>query len=105
MIYGSPVDVLDLEPFLNSLNKGEDKIAVGNDANGNKITLLGVSAEYSMEHGECTALVAGLPVSYIQDALFLDEEELSYYPPGRNLCDSERRCVPGKLLRKTPVHI
>lgn len=79
MIYGSPVDVLDLEPFLNSLNKGEDKIAVGNDANGNKITLLGVSAEYSMEDGECTALVAGLPVSYIQEALFLDEEESLVY--------------------------
>lgn len=79
MIYGAPVTVVDMEPFLTSLNLGEDKIAVGNDISGNKITLLGVSAEYAMEDGECTALVAGLPVSYIQDALFLDEEESFVY--------------------------
>ena len=59
MLYGEPVEVLDQTPFLRSLNAGEDKIAVGNDASGNKIVLLGVSAEYLMEDGECTALVAG----------------------------------------------
>ena len=41
--------------------------------------LLGVSAEYFMEDGECTALVAGLPVDYIQEVLFLDEEESLVY--------------------------
>ena len=46
MLYGEPVEVLDQTPFLRSLNAGEDKIAVGNDASGNKIVLLGVSAEY-----------------------------------------------------------
>ncbi len=79
MLYGEPVEVLDQTPFLRSLNAGEDKIAVGNDASGNKIVLLGVSAEYFMEDGECTALVAGLPVDYIQEVLFLDEEESLVY--------------------------
>ena len=79
MLCGEQVEVLDQTPFLKSLNAGEDKIAVGNDASGNKIVLLGVSAEYPMENGECTALVAGLPVDYIQEVLFLDEEESLVY--------------------------
>lgn len=75
MIYGDPVQVTDPEPFLKSLNAGEKKVAVGSDATGKKIVLMGISAEYPMENGRCTALVAGLPVDYIKDILALDEED------------------------------
>lgn len=79
MIYGEPVEVLDQDPFLVSLKNGDDKIAVGTDSSGDKIVLLGVPADFLMESGECAALVAGLPVSYIQSVLFLDEEESLVY--------------------------
>ncbi len=79
MLCGEQVDVLDPAPFLASLNNGEQKIAVGSDQSGNKLVLMGVSAEYPMEDGECTALVVGLPVDYIQEVLFLDEEDAIVY--------------------------
>lgn len=80
MIYGDMMQVTDPEPFLQSLNQGEKKIAVGTDAQGRKIVLLGVAAEYMMGNGESsTALVAGLPNSYIRKVLFLDEDETMVY--------------------------
>lgn len=79
MLYGDTLTVLDPEPFLTSLNNGESKIAVGSDLSGEKVVLLGVSADYNMEGGECTAIIAGLPVEYIQEVLFLDEEESLVY--------------------------
>ncbi len=79
-IDGSRVEVTDAQPFLRSMRDGEDKVAVGTDEEGNKIVLLGVSADYRMQNGEqCIALVGGLPVSYIADTLSLDEEGAIVY--------------------------
>lgn len=81
VLYGPDVEVTDPEPFLTSLRRGEKKIAVGSDAMGDRFVLLGVPASYPMdeEADECTALVVGLPVDYIRDVLFLDEEESLVY--------------------------
>lgn len=80
MVYGDSVEVTDPEPFLESLNRGEKKVAVGTDAGGNRIVLLGVPADYAMENGEkSTALVAGLPISYIGKVLFMEEDEAMVY--------------------------
>ena len=79
-IYGGQMQVIDQGPFLASLLADDDKVAVGLDADGNKIVLFGVSCAYPMEGGEtCTALVAGLPVSYISDTLALEENEDKVY--------------------------
>ncbi len=75
MIYGDPIEVTDPEPFLNSMNNGEKKVAVGTNTSGEKVVLLGVSTEYKMLQGQCTALVAVLPVTYIEEILALDEED------------------------------
>ncbi len=73
MIYGSMVCAVDPEPFLNSLNAGDRKAALGLDSEGNYVILMGVSCDYQMKDGrQSTALVAGLPVSYIDDALSLN---------------------------------
>ena len=70
---GGTVELIDPEPFLASLRAGERKVAVGADAGGNKLVLLGVPANYCMADGRpSTALVAGLPVSYISDTLGLN---------------------------------
>ncbi len=80
MLYGEPLQVIDPPPFLRSLNNGEKKVAVGVDAQGNNVVLMGVSAVCTMEGGkECTAIVAGLPVEYISNMLSLDQEDALVY--------------------------
>ncbi|MDE7221231.1 MAG: response regulator [Oscillospiraceae bacterium] len=73
-LYGSQLEVTDPEPFLESLNQGENKVAVGTNQNGEKVVLMAVSCVYPMKSGEtCTALVAGLPPDYISDTLSLND--------------------------------
>ena len=79
-LYGSELTVIDPEPFLASLNASGKKIAVGTDAYGTRLVLMGVSSTYPMSGGKtCTALVAALPVDYISDTLSLDNEDGMMY--------------------------
>ena len=79
MIYGEEATLADPDPFLESLNAEEKKVAVGTTPDGEKYILLGVSTTYTMENGEeCTALVAALPASYIGETLSLYDSEDSH---------------------------
>ena len=63
MLDGEQIEFADPEPFFESLKKGEKKVAVGSDANGNEIVIFGVDAQYPMKCGEkCTALAAAVPI-------------------------------------------
>lgn len=80
MLYGSPLQVTDPEPFLTSLHNGEKKVAIGTDQEGNKVILLGIPISHSIiENHSSTALVAGLPTSYISETLSLDENNEHVY--------------------------
>jgi len=80
MLYGSGLSVTDPEPFLASLNRGEKKVAIGSDAEGNTVVLLGTPSPHRrMEGHRCAALVTGLPVSYISDNLSLEENSERAY--------------------------
>ncbi|MDE6260569.1 MAG: response regulator [Oscillospiraceae bacterium] len=80
MLYGSELKVSNPEPFLDSLRKGENKVSVGINAEGEKVVLLGVpSSHSSAEEYPCAGLVAGLPVSYISEHLSLDENNDRVY--------------------------
>jgi len=69
-LYGDPITISDPPPFLESLRKGENKTAVGTDPEGKRVFLMGVPASYPMENGkESVALVAALPISYIEQIL------------------------------------
>lgn len=73
MIYGEQVELINPEPFLKSLKNGDKKVSVGQTASGEAILLMGIPANYPMpEGGTYTALVAGLPVEYINEILSLD---------------------------------
>ena len=49
---------------------GRDNVSVGQDEHGERVALIGVPAAYDMGDGrKSTALVAGLPVSYLSDTL------------------------------------
>ena len=75
MIYGEPIKVVDPEPFLASLGRGEQKISVAKDAEGNGVVLLSTPYTGVMENGEsCVSLVGGFSTEYMTSILFLDEE-------------------------------
>lgn len=74
-LYGEPIQALNPEPFLEALNRGEKRVALGQDSFGNEVVLFGVSAEYPMKNGEtCTAVVAAVPKEYISETLSLEDK-------------------------------
>lgn len=74
MIYGDQVTLTDPEPFLHSLRNGKSKVAVGTNALGDDIILMGEPVNYPMGEGRsCVALVVTLPVEYISETLTLEE--------------------------------
>ncbi len=80
MLYGSQLTVTDPEPFLASLREDHRKVAIGTNAEGEKVILLGMPSPHppTQEHN-CAALVVGLPVSYISDNLSLEENNERAY--------------------------
>ncbi len=78
MLGGSEINITDPEPFLESLSRGENKVAVGTDEAGNDIILLGISGSYPMSNGErSVGLVAGLMMDYFKSILALDRDDSS----------------------------
>ncbi len=74
-IYGTPFEIIDPPPFLDSLLKGEKKVAVAQNENGEKIVLIAVPAKYQMSDGRTSiALVAAISADYINEMLSLDED-------------------------------
>ena len=72
-LFGPELQMSDPKPFLDALNRGENRIAVASTAGGSRMMALGVSAEYAMTGDRtCTALVAARPIEYIQKVLSLD---------------------------------
>lgn len=76
ILYGDPIPtVTTYEPFKKALNDSENRVIVGTDEKGNKNMLLGTAAHYPMKNGKTsTAIIGGLPSSYIGDILALDEK-------------------------------
>ncbi len=80
MIYGDQIQADDPESYLRSLNEGKDKVAVGKDADGKSIILLGVPVAYPMSDGrDSAALVACIPVDYLSQTLSLNENNERVY--------------------------
>ena len=80
MLYGAPLQVVDPGPFMQSLLNHENKVAIGTDADGNSVILLGVPALHApTEEHPCVALVAAIPASYIGETLSLDTNSEHVY--------------------------
>ncbi len=70
MLYGSQVTADVPEALHRSVQGGRYNVCAGKDAAGTPIVLMGVPAIYPMRDGNTsTALVAGLPASYLNDIL------------------------------------
>lgn len=81
LLYGEPVEPFDDFEFQEMLSNDEKNITSGISADGERLILFSVSAEYPMrDNGKSTLLVAGLPISYMEEALVMESEEtLTYY--------------------------
>ncbi len=86
ILYGEPVTIREPKSFLRSLNPAEPKIVLGDTAEGGGMLLLGVSVGYPESEGypmrdgsQCTALLAGIPVETINEALSLDVNDTLVY--------------------------
>ena len=80
MLYGARLTLEDPEPFRESLANGERKVAIGADAGGNLVMLLGAPAAHDPgEENPCIGLVGALPASYISRTLSLNEDDESFY--------------------------
>lgn len=79
-IYGSPVTVTDPAPFYNSLNNGEEKVAVATNDNNEKLVLLATPANYPTSNGKMSsACVVSIPVEDIKQILSLDSQDSLTY--------------------------
>lgn len=74
-LYGEFIQPLNPEPFVEALVRGEQRVAIGEDAEGKEVVLFGVDADYPMLDGSpSTGLVAAVPLEYITDFLSLNKE-------------------------------
>lgn len=79
-IYGMPIKPRKPVPFLEALNRGEKRVVIGDDANGNEVILFGVSTSYPMSGGkQSTGLVGAVPIEYITDTLSLGSADSLLY--------------------------
>ncbi len=79
-LYGEEATLIDPEPFLESLRRGERKVAVAVNTSGEQVVLLGVSAKYPMSNGEQSiAMVTSIPAQSISDELELKKEDIEMY--------------------------
>ncbi len=80
MIYGEKIELADPEPFFESLQKGEKKVAVGRSTTGSDVVLFGVSAGYPMSDGQKSiALITAVPIEYISTMLSTEEDNALIY--------------------------
>ena len=75
MLFGEEIHLTDPKPFFDSLQRGNNKVAVGKDKIGNDIVIFGVAAEYPMHDGKMSmAMLTALPLEYISTMLSTEDE-------------------------------
>lgn len=78
MLYGDPVEVENLDRFIEALNNDRTMVTAAKTEDGSLVLLYGISVGhpngmgYPMANGgKCTALVAGVPIESLETALSL----------------------------------
>lgn len=80
IIYGESVEIVNEEPFNKSLHENKNKIVAGKTKSGDELILTGVPAAYPMKNGEKSlALIAGIPMNFINYTMAFDERESLVY--------------------------
>lgn len=79
-IYGKNMILSENPDTMISLESEGDIVTQGIDEDGNKILILGKTAEYPMKDGgKSVALIAGISMEYLNEALFLNSDDAMLY--------------------------
>ena len=80
MLYGAELKLDRAGPFMEHLLEKSSRVAVGDDADGERVIVFGIPVDHSAaEENPCVALVAALPAEYISNTLSLDENREDVY--------------------------
>ena len=80
VILGEPVTMYDEAEFEHILENEDYKVTSGYFPDGEKLFLISTDVEYPMKDGKKSVLLAaGMPMTYIEEALVLDEEGAAAY--------------------------
>ncbi len=79
-IYGDTLQYSGPAVFLESLKKGESRVAVGYNGDGEQVVLMCAPVSLDIPGMEdCVAMIGELPISYLSDTLSLEEEKSLVY--------------------------
>lgn len=79
-LFGEEINILQPETIEESLQENGTVILHGTNSSGEKFLLLGQKAEYPMADGEKSmAIIAGVSMEYLNQALFLSEDTSMIY--------------------------
>lgn len=78
-IYGGDVKLKGGDDVIESLREDGNIVTEGKRGPEEKMLLLGKEASYPMEEGESISLIAGVSMEYLNEAMFLDEDETLTY--------------------------
>lgn len=79
-IYGEPVNYYDENTFYTVLKNSNQRVFSGYNANGEKMLCLLIDAQYPMSDGKTSsAMVATLPMNYLETALSLNDSNTGMY--------------------------
>ncbi len=80
VIYGGTVEISNEQEFRKVLKQKGGRVTSGFDESGRKLLLLFVDAKYPLRDGDSSsALVAGIPMEYLNNALVLEGEDSLVY--------------------------
>lgn len=79
-IYGEPVDYYDENTFYAVLQNSNQRVFSGYSPDGEKMLCLLIDVQYPMSNGETSsAMVAALPMNYLETALSLNDSNTGMY--------------------------
>lgn len=80
-LFGSSIELVQRSGIAKNIQPGAFAVGEAKNDQGQKMLMIGMNAAYPMKNGEKSkALFVGVPMDYLRDVLFLDENEsLLYY--------------------------
>ena len=80
IIYGDPLDYYSENTFFTVLKNSSQRVFSGYNSNDEKMLCLLIDAAYPMENGQTSSvMVAGLPMSYLETVLSLNDSNTGMY--------------------------
>lgn len=80
LLYGGEISAVDSDTFMDVIQSGEERIALGTNATGDNVILLSVPMTYELPDGrKSVSLVVGFPIDYIEEALASELADSVYY--------------------------